>query len=223
MMPSRLFYFGKLRSVHQSAEDADEWYRALRCLESGRKVSAVHGTKQESWPIHFRGVNGVDKSVAVEQCWGSNSWSNPKEAGVVVEIIQKLVSQGVSTQSIGVMAAFRAQVVLVRQKLRQLNLGTVNVGIVEDYQAVERDVIILSLTRANPDFMSNDLQRRVGLFKQEKRMNVALTRAEKMLIVVGCPKIMMEDPMWFEWLKFCYTNGLWYGDGESHKGFESGP
>jgi helicase MOV-10 len=173
----------------------------------------------QSWPIHFRGVDGTDQSVAVKQCWGSNSWSNTKEAGVVAKIVQTLVSEGISTQSIGVMAAFRAQVVLIRKILRRQNLGTVNVGIVEDYQAVETDVIILSLTRANPEFVENDMQRRVGLFKQEKRMNVALTRAEKLLVVVGSPKMMIADPVWRKWLNFCFTNGLWYGHKEGYEQF----
>jgi helicase MOV-10 len=151
--------------------------------------------------------------VAVESFWGSNSWSNLEEAKAVLEIVQQLCQkEGVSTQSIGVMAAFRAQVVLIRKLLREHNLGSVNVGMVEDYQAVERHVIVLSLTRSNEVFLAKDVERRAGLFRQPKRINVALTRAEHLLIVIGNPVTMGNEPIWKEWLLFCYQNGLWYGE-----------
>ena len=164
----------------------------------------------------FRGVKGKDASMAIESFFGSNSWCNRMEANVVVEMIEQLVTQqGILTSSIGVMAAFRAQVVLIRRLLREKLLGAVNVGIVEDYQAVERDVIIVSCTRSSKELVNADVERRAGLFHQHKRMNVALTRAENLLVVVGDPDTMAEDPLWNEWLGFCRDNGLWYGAKEA--------
>eukprot|EP00980_Cylindrotheca_fusiformis_P002905 scaffold675_cov103-Cylindrotheca_fusiformis.AAC.16 len=214
-MPSKFFYFGKLRSSQVVPDDVnDKWCSVLRKIEATStivKPPTGNCEKQESWPIHFRGVYGKDQSAAVESFWGSNSWSNPVEAREILQIVKTIVAEGISTQSIGIMAAFRGQVVLIRQVLRAEGLGAVNVGIVEDYQAVERKVIILSLTRCNPNFLSNDVKRRLGLFQQEKRMNVALTRAENMLVVVGDPRLMEKDPLWKQWLEFCFHNGLWYG------------
>jgi superfamily I DNA and/or RNA helicase len=223
LMPSRLFYFDKLRSIYKEKggfiDDNDalnNWCRILRKVESlsdSVDQNNVDVVKQTSWPIHFRGVIGKDTSVAVESFWGSNSWSNLEEAKAVLEIVQQLCQkEGVSTQSIGVMAAFRAQVVLIRKLLREHNLGSVNVGMVEDYQAVERHVIVLSLTRSNEVFLAKDVERRAGLFRQPKRINVALTRAEHLLIVIGNPVTMGNEPIWKEWLLFCYQNGLWYGE-----------
>lgn len=212
MIPSKLFYFDKLRSAAAVTDDDAKWCSLLRKVEATSTMTYPDSIKQNSWPIHFRGVLGSDRSVAVGASWGSNSWGNPEEASEVTKIVHCLVSNGVSTSSIGVMAAFRAQVVSIRNCLRQQNLGNVNVGIVEDYQAVEREVIILSLTRSSDELLQNDVDRRVGLFKQERRMNVALTRAEKLLIVVGNPKLMIKDPAWKEWLLFCKDNGLWYGE-----------
>jgi helicase MOV-10 len=161
----------------------------------------------------FRGVKGKDASMAVESFFGSNSWCNRMEATVVTQMIEILVGQeSVPTISIGVMAAFRAQVVLIRKMLRERNLGAVNVGLPEDYQSMERDVIILSLTRASTELMKADIQHRAGLFYQPKRMNVALTRAENLLVVVGNPDTMTHDPAWNEWLDFSRKNGLWYGE-----------
>jgi hypothetical protein len=211
-MPSHLFYFDKLRSVHATDWEDASWCAKLRSLESQSTLAYPCQDKQYSWPIYFRGIKGKDTSVAVESCWGSNSWSNMQEARVVVESIQRLHSQGVSTQSIGVMAAFRAQVVLIRKLLRQQGLGSVNVGMVEDYQAVEWDVIILSLSRSSESFLQSDVDRGAGLFQQPKRVNVALTRCENLLLVIGNPATMRNDPIWSKWLDFCRQNGLWYGE-----------
>lgn len=219
MMPSTLFYFDKLQSAKASGQHTS-WVTQLRAVEAlstlvtFEHVSQVFQTrKQSSWPMHFRGIVGSDVSVALDSSPGcTDSWSNPREAYTVVDIAVALKESGVLSQSIGIMAPFRAQVVLIRKLLRHKHLGGVNVGTIEDYQAVERDVIILSLTRANPMFVSSDVERRMGVFQQPKRTNVALTRAENLFIVVGNPLVMSKDPIWRQWLWFCLRNGLWYGD-----------
>lgn len=132
LMPSKLFYFDKLKSVHTMNDPDNAFYlHLMRSLESqSSQVKGPQMSKQYHWPIHFRGVIGKDTSISVESFWGSNSWQNAKEAEIVLEIIQTLVKQELSTQSIGVMGAFRAQVVLIRQLLRENGLGAVNVGMV---------------------------------------------------------------------------------------------
>ena len=133
-------------------------------------------SKQMDWPMVFHGVIGKCTSMAIESFFGSNCWCNHAEAEAVVQIIEKVLSAGVSTASIGVMCSFRAQVVLVRRMLRLKNLGSINVGRVEDYQSAEYDVIVLSVTRANEELMIADVSSGEGLLRQPKRMNVALTR-----------------------------------------------
>ena len=223
LMPSKLFYFDKLKSAvsqHQSAGELSSnnkdsvWIHAVRQIESLYENAYPESvaSKPMDWPMMFRGVTGKCTSMAIESFFGSNCWCNHAEAEVVCEIIEQVVRTRVSTASIGVMAAFRAQVVLIRKMLRMKNLGSVNVGMPEDYQSMERDVIILSLTRSNKDLMTADVTSGEGLIHQHKRMNVALTRAEHLLVVVGNPNIMKEDIAWAKWLGFFKENGLWYGE-----------
>lgn len=212
IMPSRLFYFDKLRSSHPTNYTEIEWIDILRRLEQTTIQACPCEKKQHTWPMHFRGVLGRDTSVVVEGMWGSNNWSNKPEADEVVAILSKLVKEyKVSTQDIGVMAPFRAQVVLIRKLLRMKQLDNVNVGMVEDYQAVERSVVIVSVTRSNSAFAAEDQKRRAGLLGQPQRTNVALTRAEHLLVVVGDPNAMKNDSVWGPWLEFSRNNGLWYG------------
>ena len=223
LMPSKLFYFDKLKSstAHhqimngQSSDIEDNiWIRSTRQVESLSENAFPESltSKQMDWPMVFHGVMGKCTSMAIESFFGSNCWCNHAEAEVVVQIIVQVIQAGVSTASIGVMAAFRAQVVLIRRMLRNKDLGSVNVGMPEDYQSNERDVIILSLTRSNKELLNADVNSGEGLLHQPKRMNVALTRAENLLVVVGNPNIMKDDITWKEWLEFCRANGLWYGE-----------
>ena len=212
-MPSKLFYFDKLKSTCKNASDM-KWIKAVREIEllSENAYPESRASKQMDWPLVFRGVKGKCTSMAIDTYFGSNCWCNVEEARVMVEMIKEVIKAGISTSSIGVMAAFRAQVVYIRKLLRAEKLGNVNVGMVEDYQSMERHVIILSLTRTNKSLMQADVTSGEGLFCQPKRMNVALTRAERVLVVVGEPNIMREDKAWGQWLGFCKDNGLWYGE-----------
>ncbi|RKP18414.1 hypothetical protein ROZALSC1DRAFT_84, partial [Rozella allomycis CSF55] len=54
----------------------------------------------------------------------------------------------------------------------------IDVGTVDAYQGHERDIIILSLTRSNP-------QQEIGFVEDAQRMNVAITRARRALWVFG--------------------------------------
>jgi hypothetical protein len=236
MMPSSLFYFDKLQVV--GSDCAIDWISKLRCVEAlsspvtglalkwnqyspslvstpGWKLldpTILQLRRQETWPVHFRGVVGQDAAVGIETFAGSNSWCNRKEAETVAEIVVTLTSNGVKSSSIGIMSPFRGQVVLIRKLLREVNLAGVDVGTIEDYQAVERDTIILSLTRSSSKFLPYDVAGRAGVFQQRKRTNVALTRAENLFVVVGNPNLMVQDSIWSQWLWFCLRNGLWYGE-----------
>ena len=225
MLPASLFYSDKLQAAgfeENSSKEESSWCERLRWIESMSSPARgllpldnheLSPKKQFDWPIHFRGVVGQDRSVSVKSQFVTNSWSNQEEADVVVEIAESMVQKGVDTQSIGIMAPYRAQVVLLRGMLRAKGLGAIDVGTVEDYQAVERDIVMLSLTRSTFDLTAGDQARRAGLFGQPKRINVALTRAENLLVVVGNPNCMFRDPVWKQFLLFCNRNGLWYGQG----------
>ena len=73
-------------------------------------------------------------------------------------------------------------------------------------------MIVLSLTRSEKEFVSYDIEKRMGIIGQPKQANVAMTRAENLFVVVGNPDVMWQDNCWKHWLRFCLRNGLWYGD-----------
>lgn len=157
MMPSSFFYFDRLRSA--KAHDQNNlafWCDKLRMVEGLSSPLSVsieppraNGKlpeidmfsqirRQTTWPIHFRGVIGSDSSSSLEHFSGTDSWQNIREAEVVVQIIHCLIANGVEQSRIGAMSPFRGQVLLIRRLLREKYYHDVNVGTIENYQAVEQ-------------------------------------------------------------------------------------
>ena len=112
--------------------------------------------------------------------------SNVDEARVVVDFVRSFTEGcGISPESIGVVSPFRAQVVLLRQMLA----GTgVAVDTVERFQGGERDIMILSFVRS----------RGAGFVFDDRRLNVALTRARRKLVLVAHPELFRKSR--YEWI-----------------------
>jgi superfamily I DNA and/or RNA helicase len=84
-----------------------------------------------------------------------------------------------------VISPFRAQVALLRQKLA----GTgVTADTVERYQGGERDIVIISFVRS----------RGTGFVFDDRRLNVAITRARRKLILVAHPELFRNTK--FGWI-----------------------
>jgi DNA replication ATP-dependent helicase Dna2 len=112
--------------------------------------------------------------------------SNSDEAEVVVELVRSFTrDRGIPPESIGVVSPFRAQVVLLRQMLA----GTrVTVDTVERFQGGERDIMILSFVRS----------RGTGFVFDDRRLNVAITRARRKLVLVAHPGLFRQSR--YEWI-----------------------
>jgi DNA replication ATP-dependent helicase Dna2 len=111
---------------------------------------------------------------------------NPDEAEAVERLVRRyLRDYGVRPEGIGVVSPFRAQVVLLRKRLQ--DTGVV-VDTIERFQGGERDIMILSLVRA-----------RGGAFVfDDRRFNVAITRARRKLVFVAHPELFANSR--YEWI-----------------------
>ena len=116
----------------------------------------------------------------------------------------------VTTNDIGVVTPFRAQVLHLRQQLRKRGLGAVRVGTVDDYQGQEELIIIISTVvgSASPRGIRT-MQH--GLMSSPQRFNVAITRAKALLVIVGDPNALWEDASWRELLQYAVDNNSYRG------------
>lgn len=145
------------------------------------------------------------------------TWYNTGEIDCVMEIITSLLSEAESSSPplrpahIGIMAPWREQVWKLRERLRMESLHDVDVGTIEDFQGRESRVVIISCVRSSRRFLQEDSGRGVGLMYEKKRMNVAITRAKELLVVIGNGSVLQQDPYWKGFLQFTIRNKLYTG------------
>merc|ERR1740123_1718692 len=72
---------------------------------------------------------------------------------------------------------------------------------VDGFQGREKELIVYSTTRSN-----NAGQ--LGFVSDKKRVNVALTRAKRGIIVVGNHKTLRKNSTWRSWIRFIERNNL---------------
>jgi len=134
-----------------------------------------------------------------------------------VNTITSLLTEGekstppLEAAHIGVMAPWRGQVWKIRESLRKKSLSRVDVGTVEDFQGRESRVIIISCVRSRPRFLKEDATKGLGLVFERKRMNVAITRAKELLVVIGNGTLLQRDPYWKAFLQFTLRHNLYTG------------
>jgi DNA replication ATP-dependent helicase Dna2 len=118
--------------------------------------------------------------------------TNPEEAAAVVETVQAYLDAGVPAADIGVIAPYRAQVAEIGARAPD----GVTVDTVDRFQGSSKEVIVVSFTATE------------GLdgpiFEDYRRINVALTRAKKALVLVGDADALATDPVYgrmVEWAR----------------------
>jgi DNA replication ATP-dependent helicase Dna2 len=110
--------------------------------------------------------------------------TNPVEAERVAEIVRSYVDAGVDPADVGVIAPFRAQVAAITKRTPE----GVAVDTVDRFQGSAREVIVVSFTA------TGDLSG--PIFEDERRMNVALTRARRALCLVGDRAALESEPFY---------------------------
>ncbi|KAH6633207.1 P-loop containing nucleoside triphosphate hydrolase protein [Boeremia exigua] len=162
------------------------------------------------WPVLYLPHTGSDE---IER--ENGGWYNQSEAKLACSIAQDLVLEsGVKQEDICIMSPFAAQVKLLRKQIRSSKyaggsgLWDVNIGPVEAFQGLEKRVVIICTTRTRQRFVEEDVKWGMGLVHQQRKMNVALTRAKEALVVIGSPEVLGADEHWRAWMSFCERNGL---------------
>jgi superfamily I DNA and/or RNA helicase len=95
---------------------------------------------------------------------------------------------------VGVISPYRAQVQYLRRLLKKKDFfkpyrHLISVNTVDGFQGQERDVILISLVRANDEGQ-------IGFLRDLRRMNVAITRARMKLIILGDASTMTRHPFY---------------------------
>ena len=155
-------------------------------------------------PVAFLPVEGGEIVSA-----DGHSKANPTEAGWVLRIVDSLLTgEDISSSDIGVITPYNGQVRAINDLMESSggleNNGKWNgieVRSVDGYQGREKEVIVFSAVRSNPEG-------NVGFLNDSRRLNVALTRAKRGLIVIGDPKTLRNQRDWDFWLTWAEEKNL---------------
>ncbi|KAM6925346.1 putative helicase mov-10-B.1 [Xenentodon cancila] len=205
-IPNELFYDGELLAC------AEEYSRNFYC--------SWEYLPKLNFPVIFHGVAGIDDRES-----SSPSFFNVAEIEKLMEYVKKLLeTQGkkgqakIAPSDIGIIAPYRKQVQKIRKALEKVgkefkvkDMDKLKVGSVEEFQGQERRVIMVSTVRSSSQYAEFDKKFSLGFVKNEKRFNVAVTRAKALLIVVGNPIVLGTDPTWARFIKYCSDEGGYTG------------
>jgi superfamily I DNA and/or RNA helicase len=86
---------------------------------------------------------------------------------------------------------------LVKEKISELRVRTI-----DGFQGEECDIVYISLVRSNTD-------QQIGFLSDLRRMNVAITRARKKLVVIGDSSTIGSNPFYKSFIEYCEANGYY--------------
>ena len=140
------------------------------------------------------------------------SLSNKGEADLLYKHLNLLLEQYDYTKlpqkiSIGIISPYKEQIELLKEKLTEQDfsnkpISEISVKTIDGFQGEERDVIYISLVRSN----SNS---EIGFLSDIRRMNVALTRAKKKLVVIMDTSTVGNHPFYKAFTEYCEKNSFY--------------
>lgn len=125
----------------------------------------------------------------------SKSIVNEIEAEIAIGIAQDYLNDGVSEDAIGIISPYADQVKMIQ------DMTPVEVKTVDGFQGREKEIIIISTVRSNDNG-------NIGFLSDLRRLNVAITRAKRKLIIIGNKDTLKANPTYERLINFCEDENL---------------
>jgi predicted DNA helicase len=192
--PSRSTYAGKLRAAAAVA--------AHTLAELG--VAHDDARAKPLWLVDTAGKDWLEERTDFDPGGSLNnmpayqfdpSTFNTRNAERVAAEARRLLSRGLPPTDLAIIAAYSAQARRLRLLLSAERAAGVEVGTVDGFQGREKEAVIVDLVRSND-------HGELGFLANTRRMNVALTRARRFLLVVADSATLGEHPYYAQLLQF---------------------
>ena len=126
---------------------------------------------------------------AEKQLDSSSSYINMLEADICSGITSDYISKGLDVEDIGIITPYNDQVELISQKT------PVEVNSVDGFQGRQKELIIISTVRSNN-------RNEIGFLNDLRRLNVAITRARRKLIIIGNKNTLSSNKTYKQLIKY---------------------
>jgi len=158
---SRAFYDGALLTEHDGTARDPVFARPFALVDT---ADQPEGQRRE-------------RQVRRSEEWGAGGYVNELEAALITQLVTGCAG---AYRDWALIMPYRAQVERVRELIAKALGGDAaeNVGTVDAFQGGERDLIIYGFTRSNA-------RGDIGFLREQRRLNVAVTRARRQLVLVG--------------------------------------
>jgi superfamily I DNA and/or RNA helicase len=134
------------------------------------------------------------------------STANPEEAAFLFKHLHKLVGEltgyypAENFPTIAVISPYKEQIRILNQLLQDspelmVHADKIAVNTIDSFQGQERDVVYISLTRSNTEG-------EIGFLNDIRRMNVAMTRARKKLVVIGDSSTLASSAFYADMISY---------------------
>ena len=175
-----------------------------------------HGQVESAPEVKYRGILDYDEPIewidtsdidAKEEFIGETFGRvNKTEAELTMAVLEryfeKIGKQRILDEHIdvGIISPYRAQVQYLRQQIKKRPFfkpyrSHISINTVDGFQGQERDIILISLVRANAEGQ-------IGFLRDLRRMNVAITRARMKLIILGDTSTLTQHPFYRKLYRF---------------------
>ena len=154
--------------------------------------------------------------------------TNKYEASLVGEVVmslRKLIGEGFDAQEeVGIITPFRNQRGAIRQELLKRNIEgakEILVDTVESFQGSEKNHIIISFSVNDPSQMEMIIEWNQDR-TVDRKLNVALTRAKKQLILIGNEAVLSHEKLYGNLVEYCRGNDQFFHPQIELKSIENG-
>ena len=146
---------------------------------------------------------------------------NTEEARIITDLLRRLYRQLGKNfdpqKSVGVIVPYRNQIAMIRKEIEKLGipeLEEISIDTVERYQGSQRDIILYSFTiqsRYQLDFLTANTFYEDSL-PIDRKLNVAITRARKQLILTGNEPTLRQNQIFAELIDYIKEKGGYYAE-----------
>lgn len=144
----------------------------------------------------------VHDSALASSSIASASRSNKGEAEIVSRVVNEFMLCGLSPHQLGVISPYSGQVELLRRSLWPKHGRKLEIATIDSFQGREKEVVCISLVRSNE-------QGDVGFLSDDRRLNVAITRARRCVVVVCDSEAVSNHPLLLRMVEYAENFGYY--------------
>ena len=157
-------------------------------------ISDIIDSKYEEEALLFINTSNIENNKE-NHLKDSKSIINKLEAEIAVSVADDYLTAGISDEDIGIISPYADQVKLIQEKT------SVEVKTVDGFQGREKEIIIISTVRSNDNG-------NIGFLSDLRRLNVAITRAKRKLIIIGNEDTLKSNPTYSRLIEFVENENL---------------